>query len=129
MADATLTFLEKEKADLERKHAEYKTAISQISDRLEFIAELRKKIEPSINNATAETNDTEETSDLPPSAAITAFLRQHPRSTRKEIMASVLGRMKTESKSPRDLLRTMIGQMLARKKLKEDGGRISVNDD
>src|SRR5260370_24471374 len=127
-------FLNLEESDLAKQLEEHKAAINRINDRREYLAELRAKAaripgkgkvalsaKPSVNGAASAADD------MPgPSEAIIAYVRKHPASTRQEVMDNLVGKFKTASDKPRELLRTIIGQCLAKGKLEDIDNKLHV---
>src|SRR5688572_159127 len=100
---------------LDAEEADLKATISRSQERLDYIKELRKKYPPKSAKAKEDTPllngvSHSETSELPsPSKAITAFLAENPGSKRKDILKSLVGRVKTTSKNPPTVIRTILG--------------------
>ncbi len=134
MADSTFHVFETEEAELARQRAEHDAAISRIQDRIEFLAELRKKIKGKHGTRKKPKASSEPSANGTPSAglaspteAIFAFLKRSPGSNRTTVLDNVVGHIKTTSKSPRDLVRTIIGQLVAKERLvEEDDGGLKV---
>ncbi len=136
MVNPTFQVFDSEDAELAKLQEFHETEASRIKDRREFLGQLRKKIKgtqggKTVTPSTNGTGDAPKTSDelLKPRRAVLFFVTTHPGSTRKQVIEGAVARMKTTSKKPKDMLRTVIGQMVEKGILEEaeDGLKVGEN--